>query len=210
MASQRCLFTARGPFEHLLSATREELTADTALLPSLQHTRERGSREGLDSPEAHQKRQRTEQLSAVTAATSPLARMKPRSGTLVPKGTAKIKHSAVDYSQSSKLATEAASASVVAQELAEDPREPSAAAGQVHIGPQVPSSDGDLYLRKQQTEPPAEQQEPTVAGLQGALGSKASDASKQHGNSPSNKVVGHAKSSFGRARAGSVTAAQQN
>ncbi|CAL8465380.1 g4916 [Coccomyxa elongata] len=212
VASQGCLFTARSPFEQLLSATREELTADTALVPSLRHTREkkqeRGSREGLDSRQVRQKRQRIEQVLAATAATSPLARMEPRFDPLVPKGTAKKKHSAVDNSQSSKLATEAASASVVAQDLAEDPREPSAAAGQVHIGPQATSSDGDLYLRKQQTEPPDEQQQQTGAGLQGALESKASDASKRHGNSPSNKVVGHATSSTGRARAGSVTASQ--
>ncbi|BDA50111.1 probable helicase SEN1 at C-terminar half [Coccomyxa sp. Obi] len=207
VASQGCLFTARGPFEQLLSATREELTADLALLPSSRHTKEkrrdRGSREDLDSQQARQKRQRCEQSSAAAAAASPLTGMESRSRTEVPKGTAKRKHSAVGNSQRS---TVAAFASSGAKEAPEHFQEPAAAAAQVHRGAQAASSDGDLHLRTQQIEPPAEQQGPTRAGLQESSGSKASNASKHPGDGPSNKGVGHARSISGRALAGSVTA----
>lgn len=209
VASQGCLFTAQGPFEQLLSATREELTADTALLPSSRHAKEKrhdkGSREDLDKRQARQKRQRIEQSSAAAAATSSFARMEPRSGSgsQVPKGTAKRKHSAVDNSQSSKVATDAAVASNGAKDAAEHPREIVAAAEQVHRVPQAASScDG---LRRQQTEPP-EQPKPIRAGLQEASGSKGSIASKHSGDGPSNEGVGHARSSTGQASASSVTA----
>ena len=208
VANQGCLFTACGPFEQLLSANREELIADTALLLSLRHTKEkrhdRGSSEDPDNRQARQKRVCLEQPTAAATATSPLAGIEPRSGTHALSSTAKRKHSAVDNSKSGILRTEAASASTGAQDAAEHPQEPGRAAGQVHLRLQAAPSDGDLYLQRQQTQPA--QHEPTRAGRQNASGSKASDTSKHPGNGPSNKGVGHARSSNGRAPAGAVTA----
>ncbi len=211
-AAKGCLFAALRPFEQLLRASHDELTADAARAITARSSRQtkerrRGRSSGeelVGQKQPRQKRPRLEPRNGSSAPAPPDTASEPRRKSQIPPNTANRKQEHVNSRASNEEAAAEPSGCRQAGTTAGNLREGTASARQVHAGLQSASSIG---ASNQDQERPAEQHESASSSeWQQASRSRPSAADRDLRDLP----AGHASSSVAQASAGKKVTAISN